>query len=137
MAAVSQQVAYHGVGRRKTSVARVYLKPGSGKLIINNEEYSNAEEYFKDAVRARHAMEPLAVTNMVGKFDVFINVEGGGLSGQAGAIRLGLARALVEFDESLRPTLREKGMLTRDPRMVERKKYGLKKARRAPQYSKR
>lgn len=137
MAAVSQQVAYHGVGRRKTSVARVYLKPGSGKLIINNREYSNAEEYFKDAVRARHAMEPLAVTNMVGKFDVFINVEGGGLSGQAGAIRLGLARALVEFDESLRPTLREKGMLTRDPRMVERKKYGLKKARRAPQYSKR
>jgi small subunit ribosomal protein S9 len=137
MAAVSQQVAYHGVGRRKTSVARVYLKPGSGKLIINNEEYSNAEEYFKDAVRARHAMEPLAVTNMVGKFDVFINVEGGGLSGQAGAVRLGLARALVEFDESLRPTLREKGMLTRDPRMVERKKYGLKKARRAPQYSKR
>jgi small subunit ribosomal protein S9 len=137
MAAVSQQVAYHGVGRRKTSVARVYLKPGSGKLIINNKEYSNVEEYFKDAVRARHAMEPLAVTNMVGKFDVFINVEGGGLSGQAGAVRLGLARALVEFDESLRPTLREKGMLTRDPRMVERKKYGLKKARRAPQYSKR
>lgn len=137
MAAVSQQVAYHGVGRRKTSVARVYLKPGSGKLIINNKEYSNAKEYFKDAVRARHAMEPLAVTNMVGKFDVFINVEGGGLSGQAGAVRLGLARALVEFDESLRPTLREKGMLTRDPRMVERKKYGLKKARRAPQYSKR
>ncbi|WP_448517098.1 30S ribosomal protein S9 [Pseudothermotoga sp.] len=137
MAAVSQQVAYHGVGRRKTSVARVYLKPGSGRLIINNREYSNAEEYFKDAVRARHAMEPLVVTNMVGKFDVLINVEGGGLSGQAGAVRLGLARALVEFDENLRPTLREKGMLTRDPRMVERKKYGLKKARRAPQYSKR
>ncbi|AJC73416.1 30S ribosomal protein S9 [Pseudothermotoga hypogea DSM 11164 = NBRC 106472] len=137
MPVVNQQAVYHGVGRRKTSVARVYLRPGSGKLIINHKEYSDAEEYFKDAVRARHAMEPLVVTNMVGKFDILITVEGGGLSGQAGAVRLGLARALVQFDENLRPTLREKGMLTRDPRMVERKKYGLKKARRAPQYSKR
>ncbi|MGB9789034.1 30S ribosomal protein S9 [Thermotoga caldifontis] len=137
MAVATEQVIYHGVGRRKTSVARVYLKPGNGKLIINDKEYSNAEEYFKDTVRAKHAMEPLVVTNMVGKFDVMINVRGGGLSGQAGAVRLGLARALVQFDENLRPTLREKGMLTRDPRMVERKKYGLKKARRAPQYSKR
>lgn len=137
MAVITQQVVYHGVGRRKTSVARVYLKPGNGKLIINNKEYNTAEEYFKNAVRARHAMEPLTVANLAGKFDIFINVEGGGLSGQAGAVRLGIARALVQFDENLRPMLREKGMLTRDPRMVERKKYGLKKARRAPQYSKR
>ncbi len=137
MAVVTQQVMYHGVGRRKTSVARVYLKPGNGKIIINNREYNTAEEYFKNAVRARHAMEPLTVANSAGKFDIFINVEGGGLSGQAGAVRLGIARALVQFDENLRPILREKGMLTRDPRMVERKKYGLKKARRAPQYSKR
>ncbi|MCS7174293.1 30S ribosomal protein S9 [Pseudothermotoga sp.] len=137
MATTTQQVIYHGVGRRKTSVARVHLKLGNGKLVINDEEYNSAEEYFKDSVRAKHAMEPLVVTNNVGKFDVFINVEGGGLSGQAGAVRLGIARALVQFDENLRPVLREKGMLTRDPRMVERKKYGLKKSRRAPQYSKR
>ncbi|HOJ87825.1 MAG TPA: 30S ribosomal protein S9 [Pseudothermotoga sp.] len=132
-----EQVVYNGLGRRKTSVARVYLFPGQGKLTINDKLFSSAEEYFKDQVRARQAFEPLSIANMNGRFDVLIRVEGGGLSGQAGAVRLALARALIKFNPDLRPTLKAKGLLTRDPRMVERKKYGLKKARRAPQYSKR
>lgn len=132
-----EKVVYHGLGRRKTSVARVYLFPGQGKLTINDKLFNSAEEYFKDQVRARQAFEPLLVTKMNDRFDVFVRVEGGGLSGQAGAVRLALARALVKLDPDLRPTLKAQGLLTRDPRMVERKKYGLKKARRAPQYSKR
>lgn len=132
-----EKVIYNGLGRRKTSIARVYLFPGQGKLRINDKVFNSAEEYFKDQVRARQAFEPLLVTNMNEKFDVFVRVEGGGLSGQAGAVRLALARALVKLNPDLRVTLKAKNLLTRDPRMVERKKYGLKKARRAPQYSKR
>ncbi|MGJ8455325.1 30S ribosomal protein S9 [Pseudothermotoga sp. U03pept] len=132
-----ETVVYNGLGRRKTSVARIYLYPGQGRLTINDKSYSSADEYFKDQVRARQAFEPLVVTKMDGKFDILIRLEGGGLSGQAGAVRLALARALIKFDPSLRPVLKSQEMLTRDPRMVERKKYGLKKARRAPQYSKR
>lgn len=132
-----EKVIYNGLGRRKTSIARVYLFPGQGKLMINDKVFNSAEEYFKDQVRARQAFEPLLITNMSEKFDVFVRVEGGGLSGQAGAVRLALARALVKLNPDLRVILKAKNLLTRDPRMVERKKYGLKKARRAPQYSKR
>lgn len=134
---MEQKAIYNGLGRRKTSIARVYLFPGQGKLTINDKSFNSPEEYFKDQVRAKQAFEPLLLTNMNDKFDVFVRVEGGGLSGQAGAVRLALARALVKFNPDLRAPLKAKGLLTRDPRMVERKKYGLKKARRAPQYSKR
>ncbi|ABR30892.1 30S ribosomal protein S9 [Thermosipho melanesiensis] len=128
---------YMGTGRRKTSVARVYLKEGNGKVVVNNKEYEDLNGYLKNSVWTLHAMEPLKVTGLEGSFDIMIRVNGGGKSGQAGAIRLGIARALLQYNADLRPTLKEKGMLTRDPRMVERKKYGLRKARRAPQFSKR
>ncbi|MCD6462281.1 MAG: 30S ribosomal protein S9 [Thermotogae bacterium] len=134
---MGEVVNYHGVGRRKTSVARVFLRPGSGKIKINGKEMNDPKEYFQVDTFVVHAFEPLKVVGMEGKLDIIINVSGGGLSGQAGAVRLGLARALVQFDDSLRKPLKGRGMLTRDARMVERKKYGLKKARRAPQYSKR
>lgn len=127
-------VQFYGTGRRKTSVARVRLIAGSGKVIINNREL---EEYFNFETLRVKAMEPLTVTSTEGKYDVFINVHGGGYTGQAGAIRHGISRALLKVDQELRPTLKQEGMLTRDSRMVERKKYGLKKARRAPQFSKR
>jgi small subunit ribosomal protein S9 len=125
---------YYGTGRRKSSVARVYLVPGSGKITINKrdiDEYLGLET-LKVVVR-----QPLALTGTEGKYDVLVNVKGGGYTGQAGAIRHGIARALLEVDEEFRPTLKAAGFLTRDPRMKERKKYGLKKARRAPQFSKR
>ncbi|WP_448374631.1 30S ribosomal protein S9 [Fervidobacterium sp.] len=128
---------YMGTGRRKTSTARVYLRPGSGKIEINDKEYREFNEYFENKVWTMHAIEPLKVSGLEGTFDVQIRVQGGGKSGQAGAVRLGLARALVAYNPDIRKTLREHGFLTRDPRMVERKKYGLKKARRAPQFSKR
>lgn len=128
---------YMGTGRRKTSVARVYLKPGTGKITINDQEYNDLNDYFENKIWTLHAVEPLRTVGLEGSFDLFIRVEGGGKSGQAGAVRLGIARALVAYNPDLRPILREKGYLTRDPRMVERKKYGLKKARRAPQFSKR
>lgn len=128
---------YMGTGRRKTSTARVYLKPGSGKILINGKQYNEFNEYFENKVWTLHAIEPLKVTGLEGTFDVLIRVNGGGKNGQAGAVRLGLARALVSYNPDLRKILRDKGFLTRDPRMVERKKYGLKKARRAPQFSKR
>ncbi|MFN6991192.1 MAG: 30S ribosomal protein S9 [Fervidobacterium sp.] len=128
---------YMGTGRRKTSTARVYLKSGSGKIEINGKEYNDFNEYFENKVWTLHAIEPLKVTGLEGTFDILIRVQGGGKNGQAGAVRLGLARALVSFNPDLRKVMREKGFLTRDPRMVERKKYGLKKARRAPQFSKR
>ena len=126
--------SYRGTGRRKTSVARVILRPGSGKVVINRRAL---EQYFPTEAQRLHALEPLKLVNMEGRFDVFVNVSGGGLSGQAGAVRLGIARALVAYDEGLRPALKKSGMLTRDARMVERKKYGLHKARRAVQFSKR
>lgn len=125
---------YSATGRRKTSVAQVRLMSGTGKVLINKR---TIDDYFPVDVWRIHALSPLEVTQNLGKFDVFVNVRGGGLSGQSGAIRLGIARALVEYDEQLRGKLREHGFLTRDPRMVERKKYGQKKARKRFQFSKR
>jgi small subunit ribosomal protein S9 len=125
---------YYGTGRRKHSVARVYLRPGTGNIIINKRPI---EEYFGRDVLKTICRQPLMLTETEGKFDVKINVGGGGMSGQAGAIRHGIARALLEYDEELRPALKRAGYLTRDPRMKERHKYGLRKARRAPQFSKR
>ncbi|KYO63897.1 30S ribosomal protein S9 [Thermovenabulum gondwanense] len=121
-------------GRRKTSVARVWIKPGNGQITINKRPF---EEYFTLETLRQEVLKPFAVTNTLGKFDVMAKVEGGGFTGQAGAVRHGIARALLQIDESFKPVLRKEGLLTRDPRMVERKKYGLKKARRAPQFSKR
>ncbi|AEX86059.1 ribosomal protein S9 [Marinitoga piezophila KA3] len=135
---MAEFIDYYGTGRRKASVARVHLRPGEGKIRVNKKEYANLTEYFNNnPVWSKHALEPLTVTENEGKFDIVITVNGGGMNGQAGAIRLGIARALLQFDENLRPVLRKHGLLTRDPREVERKKYGLKKARRAPQFSKR
>jgi len=122
------------VGRRKTSVARVILSPGSGKMQINNRPM---EEYFPVATLQTEVVRPFVVTENSGKYDIKVSVEGGGSSGQAGAIRLGIARALVQVSEEFRPALRNAGMMTRDPRMVERKKYGQKKARKRFQFSKR
>ncbi|MCS7047704.1 MAG: 30S ribosomal protein S9 [Verrucomicrobiae bacterium] len=122
------------VGRRKTSTAFVALTPGTGKVVINEREF---EEYLKQPTLRVHALEPLAATGQDGRFDVRVRVTGGGPSGQAGAIRLALARALAKHSSEMRPTLREKGMLTRDPRMKERKKYGQRGARRRFQFSKR
>lgn len=128
------QVLYQGTGRRKTSIARVRIVPGEGKLEVNGR---TADDYFPKRTLQLQIRQPLELTKMVGRFDVIANVEGGGLTGQAGAIRLGLARALLKADPSLRPYLKKAGFLTRDPRMKERLKYGLKKARKAPQFSKR
>lgn len=128
------EVNYYGTGRRKTSIARVWLRPGEGKITINNRE---ASEYFPRESWVVHALEPLDVTNTKGKYNILVTVKGGGMTGQSGAIRHGLARALVTADESNRPPLKAAGQLRRDPRMVERKKYGLKKARKGPQFSKR
>jgi small subunit ribosomal protein S9 len=125
---------YYGTGRRKSSVARVYIMPGTGKITINKRDIDNylGLETLKTIVR-----QPFAVTNTEGKFDVLVNVKGGGFTGQAGAIRHGIARALLQADNDYRPALKKAGFLTRDPRMKERKKPGLKAARRAPQFSKR
>lgn len=128
------KVQYFGTGRRKTSVARVRLLPGEGKFTINGRDI---DDYFGLDTLKMIARQPLALTNTQDSFDVIVNVYGGGISGQAGAIRHGISRALLEADPNLRPELKKAGFLTRDPRMVERKKYGLKKARRAPQFSKR
>ena len=125
---------YYGTGGRKSSVARVYLLPGTGKITINKRDIDDylGMETLKVIVR-----QPLEATGTVDKFDVLVNVKGGGFTGQAGAIRHGIARALLEADADYRPVLKSAGYLTRDPRMKERKKYGLKAARRAPQFSKR
>ena len=128
---------YYGTGRRKAAVARVRLRPGEGKIKINGKEFSDFKDYLDNDGWVRHALRPVVVTEQMGKFNFIIRVNGGGLSGQAGAIRLGLARALIQFNPDLRATLRKEGLLTRDSRRVERKKYGLKKARRSPQFSKR
>ena len=125
---------YDGTGRRKSSVARVYLVPGSGKITINKEDI---DKYFGLETLKVVVRQPLELTGTLDKFDVLVNVKGGGYTGQAGAIRHGISRALLEVDEEYRPALKKAGFLTRDPRMKERKKYGLKKARRAPQFSKR
>ena len=125
---------YYGTGRRKTSVARVYLVPGTGKITINKRDI---DEYLGLEVLKLTVRQPLVATETLDKFDVLINVVGGGVSGQAGAIRHGISRALLQVDGEYRPVLKKAGFLTRDPRMKERKKYGLKAARRAPQFSKR
>ena len=125
---------YYGTGRRKTSTARVFLKAGSGNIVINQRSLN---EYFGRETARMVVMQPLELVEMVGKFDMYITVKGGGISGQAGAIRHGITRALMEFDETLRPALRKAGFVTRDARKVERKKVGLHKARKRPQYSKR
>jgi small subunit ribosomal protein S9 len=127
-------VQYFGTGRRKSSVARVILTPGNGNITINGRTF---EEYLPSAALRLDVLQPLALTENEGKFDVVANVRGGGLTGQAGAIRLGITRALLEVNADLRKTLKPAGLLTRDSRTKERKKYGLKKARRAPQFSKR
>ena len=125
---------FYGTGRRKSSVARVRLYPGSGNISINGR---TADDYFGLETLKLIMNQPFGVTNTAGKFDVVANVNGGGISGQAGAIRHGIARALLLADETYRPALKKAGFLTRDPRMKERKKYGLKAARRASQFSKR
>ena len=125
---------FYGTGRRKSSVARVYLVPGSGKITINKRDI---DEYFGLETLKVIVRQPLVATESEGKYDVLVNVKGGGYTGQAGAIRHGIARALIEADQEYRPTLKSEGFLTRDPRMKERKKDGLKAARRAPQFSKR
>ncbi len=125
---------FYGTGRRKSSVARVYLVPGTGKITINKRDI---DEYFGLETLKVVVRQPLVLTGAEGKYDVQVNVKGGGYTGQAGAIRHGISRALLEADAENRPALKAEGYLTRDPRMKERKKYGLKKARRAPQFSKR
>ncbi|MBE6618096.1 MAG: 30S ribosomal protein S9 [Ruminococcaceae bacterium] len=125
---------FYGTGRRKSSVARVRLYPGTGKITINNRDI---DDYFGLETLKLIINQPFGVTNTMGKFDIVANVAGGGISGQAGAIRHGVSRALLLADDTYRPLLKKAGFLTRDPRMKERKKYGLKAARRAPQFSKR
>ncbi len=125
---------YYGTGRRKSSVARVYIMPGKGEITINKR---GIDEYFGLETLKKIVRQPFEATNTNEKFDVLVNVHGGGYTGQAGAIRHGISRALVKADAEYRPALKAEGFLTRDPRMKERKKYGLKAARRAPQFSKR
>ena len=125
---------FYGTGRRKKSVARVRVYAGSGKITINNRDI---DDYFGLETLKLIVRQPLALTGTADKFDIVCNVQGGGVTGQAGAIRHGLSRALLQYDENLRPALKKARFLTRDPRMKERKKYGLKGARRAPQFSKR
>jgi small subunit ribosomal protein S9 len=128
------KVQYWGTGRRKEAVARVRLIPGDGKITINNRTF---EDFFPNQTSRLIVQQPLVISDMLGRFDVVCRVHGGGVTGQAGAIQLGIARALIEANPDIRPLLRRNGFLTRDPRMKERKKYGLHKARKAPQYSKR
>ena len=126
--------SYYGTGRRKSSTARVRLIPGKGSIMVNQR---SIDQYFGRETARMVVRQPLALIDMEGKFDVIVNVAGGGPSGQAGAIRHGITRALMKYDGDLRPTLRKAGYVTRDARAVERKKYGLHKARKRPQYSKR
>jgi small subunit ribosomal protein S9 len=128
------QVQYYGTGRRKSSVARVRLVPGDGRIVINGRDIA---EYIPFEALREVVKQPLNATETLGNYDVLVNVNGGGYTGQAGAIRHGIARALLQADPEFRPALKSAGLLTRDPRMKERKKYGLKGARRAPQFSKR
>lgn len=125
---------YYGTGRRKSSTARVFLRPGTGNILINKR---TIEDFFSRETGRMVVRQPLELTETLGKFDLYVTVKGGGTTGQAGAIRHGITRALIEFDESLRPTLRQAGYVTRDARKVERKKVGLHKARKRPQFSKR
>ncbi len=127
-------IQYYGTGRRKTSTARVYLRPGSGEIIVNRRGF---ETYFPNEALRMIIRQPLSLTDTAGKFDILVNVDGGGTAGQAGAVRHGITRALMEFNADLRPTLKKAGLVTRDPRQKERKKYGQKGARKRFQFSKR
>jgi small subunit ribosomal protein S9 len=128
------EIQYYGTGRRKTSTARVYLRPGAGEVQINRKPF---EQYFPNETLRMIIRQPLQLTETASKFDLLINVSGGGPSGQAGAIRHGITRALIEFNGDLRPALKQAGLITRDPRIKERKKYGQKGARKRFQFSKR
>lgn len=130
----NDKVQFYGTGRRKSSVARVRLVPGNGQIIVNGKD---SKDYFCKKTLEMIIRQPLVLTETEGRFDVLVNAHGGGTTGQAGAVRLGIARALLKADAEYRPVLKKAGFLTRDPRMKERKKYGLKGARRAPQFSKR
>ena len=134
MAKKSEKIVFAGTGRRKKSIARVRLTEGNGTITVNG---APLDEYFGTEILKVIVKQPLTATNTVSKYDVICKVQGGGYTGQAGAIRHGIARALVEANSEYRPILKSNGFLTRDPRMKERKKYGLKKARKAPQFSKR
>ena len=134
MAKKSENIVFQGTGRRKESIARVRLMAGKGDITVNGRKL---DEYFGTEILKVIVNQPFAVTNTVGKYDVIVKVTGGGYTGQAGAIRHGISRALLEVNSEFRPALKANGFLTRDPRMKERKKYGLKKARKAPQFSKR
>lgn len=134
MAKKTETVSYLGTGRRKNAVARVRLVPGTGEFTINKKP---ALDHFGREALINYALTPLKATDTAGRFDIIVLASGGGISGQAGAVRLGIARALLEAGEDYRPDLKRAGLLRRDPRMVERKKYGLKKARKRPQFSKR
>ena len=127
-------VQYYGTGRRKTSAARVFLRPGTGNVTVNNRPF---ETYFFDEVHRMIIRQPLQLSETTDKFDILVNVKGGGVTGQAGAVRHGISRALLEFNPEFRPILKKAGFLTRDPRMVERKKYGQPGARKRFQFSKR
>ncbi|MGI8917375.1 MAG: 30S ribosomal protein S9 [Pyrinomonadaceae bacterium] len=127
-------IQYYGTGRRKTSTARVYLRPGAGDVIVNRKPF---DRYFPNETLRMIIRQPLQLTETTAKFDVLVNVAGGGPTGQAGAIRHGITRALLEFNADLRPTLKQAGLITRDPRIKERKKYGQKGARKRFQFSKR
>ena len=129
-----EKVQYYGTGKRKKSTARVFLMPGSGQIVVNQVDI---QEYFKNKTQRKVATQPLTLTEMSDKFDVYVNVDGGGYTGQAGAVRLGIARALLEYDPELRGTIKKAGFLTRDPRIKERKKYGQPGARKRFQFSKR
>jgi small subunit ribosomal protein S9 len=131
---MADDVQFRATGRRKTSVARVILRPGEGKVVVNRRPF---EHYFHSEALRQEVQQPLGATETAGKFDVLVNTQGGGIHGQAGAVRLGIARALVVFNPELRPKLRQGGFLTRDPRAKERKKYGQKGARKRFQFSKR
>ncbi len=131
---MAELVEYLATGRRKTSVARVILRPGEGKLVVNRR---NFESYFPSEALRAEVQQPLVTAELAGKFDVYVNARGGGIHGQAGATKLGIARALIVFNPELRPRLRQGGFLTRDPRAKERKKYGQKGARKRFQFSKR
>lgn len=127
-------IQYYGTGKRKTSIARVYLRPGSGNITVNKRTF---EDYFPNEVLRMIVRQPLRLTDTGSKFDILVNVDGGGMSGQAGAVRHGITRALMEFNADLRPALKKEGLVTRDPRKKERKKYGQKGARKRFQFSKR
>lgn len=127
-------IQYYGTGRRKTAAARVYLRPGNGNIVINRKPF---EQYFPNETLRMIIRQPLQLTESANKFDILVNVDGGGPAGQAGAVRHGITRALMEFNAELRPTLKQAGLVTRDPRKKERKKYGQKGARKRFQFSKR